>query len=54
MNAPGRHVPNMLLEKTREIAQEGMKSLSQGGNNAQLWLGQVVKVKSKVIKNDIA
>ena len=54
MNAPGRQVPNMLLEKTREIAQEGMKSLSQGRNNAQLWLGQVVKVKSKAIKNDIA
>ena len=45
-------MPNTLLEKTREIAQEG-KSLSQGGNNAQLWLGQVVKVKSEAVKNNI-
>ena len=28
-NSPGQHEPNMLLEKSREIAQEGMKRLSQ-------------------------
>ena len=44
----------MVLGKSGEIAPEGMKRWSQSGNNAQLWLGQVVKVKSKAIKNDIA
>ena len=29
-------VPNMLLEKNREIVPEGMKRLSQSKNNAQL------------------
>ena len=28
----------MLLEKCGEIAPEGMKRLSQSGNNAQLWV----------------
>ena len=28
----------MLLEKSREIAPGGMKSLSQSRNNAQLWM----------------
>ena len=36
----------MLLEKSAEIATEGMKRLSQSGNNAQLWTCLVVKVKS--------
>ena len=31
---PGQQVPNMLLEKSREIAPEGMKRLSQSRNNA--------------------
>ena len=31
-------VPNMLLDKSREIAPEGTKRLSQSGNNAQLWM----------------
>ena len=42
----------MLLEKTREIAPERMKRLGQGGNNAQLWMCLVVKVKSDAIKNN--
>ena len=39
-------VPNMLLEKSREIAPEGMKRLSQTRNEAQLWICLVVKVKN--------
>ena len=44
----------MLLEKSREIAPEGMKRLSQSRNNTQLWMCLVVKVKSDVLKNNIA
>ena len=44
MNSPGWLVPNMLLEKNREIAPKGMKRLSQSGNSAQLWMCLVVKV----------
>ena len=44
----------MLLEKSREIAPEGMKRLSQSGNNAQLWMCLVVKVKSIAVKKTIA
>ena len=44
INSPGQKVPNMLLEKSGEIAQEGMKRLNQSGNNAQLWMCLVVKV----------
>ena len=33
---------------------EGMKRLSQSGNNAHLWICLVVKVKSDVVKNNIA
>ena len=36
----------MLLEKSAEIATEGMKRLSQIGNNTELWMCLVVKVKS--------
>ena len=45
---------NILLEKSEEIAPERMKRLSQSGNNAQLWMYLVVKVKSNAIKNSIA
>ena len=44
----------MLLEKSGEIASEGMKKLSQGGNNAQLWMCLVVKVKCDAIKSNTA
>ena len=44
----------MLLEKSEEIAPGEMKRLSQRGNNAQLWMCLVVKVKSDVVKYDIA
>ena len=33
---------------------EGMKRLSQSGNNTQVWMCLVVKVKSKDVKNNIA
>ena len=44
----------MLLEKSRQIAPEGMKRLSQSRNDAQLWMGPVVKVMSNAVKNNIA
>ena len=44
----------MLLEKSIEIATERMKRLSQSRNNTQLWMCLVVKVKSDVVKNNIA
>ena len=43
---PGWQVSNMLLEKRGEIAPEGMKTLGQSRNNAQLWMCLVVKVMS--------
>ena len=44
----------MLLNSSRENAPEGMKRLSQSGNNAQLWMCLVMKVKSDAVKNNIA
>ena len=40
--------------KSREIAPERMKRLSQSRNNTQLWMCLVVKVKSDAVKNNIA
>ena len=51
MNSPGWEVSNILLRKSREIAPEGMKWLSQSGNNAQLSMCLLVKVKSDAVKN---
>ena len=42
----------MPLEKSGEIAPEGMKKLSQSKNNVQLWKCLVVKVKSDAVKNN--
>ena len=39
--------------ESREIAPEGMKRLSQSGNNAQLWISLMMKVKSDAVKNKI-
>ena len=36
---------NTLLGKSKEIAPERMKRLSQSGNNTELWMCLVVKVK---------
>ena len=44
----------MLLEKSREIAPEGMKRLSQSRNNTPLWMCPVVKVKPNAVKNNVA
>ena len=51
---PGLCVFNMLLEKSREIASEGMKSLSQSRNDVQMWMCLVVKVKFNDVKNNSA
>ena len=47
-------MPDMLLEKSKEIAPEGMKRLSQSKNNAQMWMLLVMKVQSDDVKNKIA
>ena len=44
----------MLLVKSEEIAPERMKRLGQRRNEAQLQMYLVVKVKSDVLKNNIA
>ena len=46
MNSLGWAPTNMLLERSREIAPDGMKRLSQSGNNAQVWMsGGEIKVQ---------
>ena len=44
---------NTLLGKSGIIALERMKRLGQSGNDAQLWMCLVVKVKSNAVKNSI-
>ena len=51
---PGQKVSSMLLGKSGEIAPKRMKRLSQSGNNTQLWMYLVVKVKSNAVKSNIA
>ena len=54
---PGRKVSNMLLGKTGGqllIAPEKMKPLVQSGNDAQLWMCLVVKIKSNAVKRNTA
>ena len=43
-----------MLLKSEDIVPEQMKRLSQSGNNIQLWVCLVVKVKSSVVKNNTA
>ena len=43
-----------MLLKSEDIVPEQMKRLSQSGNNTQLWVCLVVKVKSDVVKNNAA
>ena len=45
---------SMLLGRSREIAPERNKWLGQSGNNAQLWVCLVVKVKPNTVKNNTA
>ena len=54
MSLSGQKVSNMLLDKTGEIAPNRMKRLGQRGNDAQLWICLVVKVKSDAVKNNVA
>ena len=54
---PGWKVSNMLLGKSRGqllIAPERIKWLGQSGNDIQLWMCLVVKVKSNAIRNNTA
>ena len=44
----------MLLEISEERAPEGMKRLSQSGNNSQVQMCLVVKAKADAVKNNIA
>ena len=44
----------LLLEISGEITPERMKWLGQKGNNAQLWMYLVMKVKSDIVKNNTA
>ena len=58
MNSPGWLVPNMVLEKSREIAPEEMKRMNQSGGKkkTQNTVMDVsgVKLKSSAIENNIA
>ena len=54
---PGWKVSNMLLRKSGGqllIAPEKMKPLVQSGNDAQLWMCLVVKIKSNAVKRNTA
>ena len=44
----------MILEICGEITPETMKRWSQSKNNAQLWMGLLIEVKSDAVKNNIA
>ena len=46
--------PNVLLEKSGEIAPERLKRLTHCKNNAQLLLWLVMEVKFDDVKNNIA
>ena len=55
--SPGQKESNMLLGKSRGqflIAPERMNWLGQSGNNTQLWMWLVLKVRSHAVKNIIA
>ena len=57
MSPHGRKVFNMLPGRSRDqllTALERLKWLAKSGNNAQLWIYLVVKIKSDAIKNNIA
>ena len=53
---PGQKVSNMLLGKSGgqlQIAPERTKWLGLSGNDAQLWMCLVMKVKSDALKNNL-
>ena len=41
-------------EEQRNSSRRNEEAESQSENNAQLWMGLVVEVKSNVVKNNIA
>ena len=54
---PGQKVSHVLLEKNRGqlvTAPERMKRVVQTGNDTQLWMCLVVKVKFDAVKNNTA
>ena len=51
---PGQQVFHTQLEKSREIAPEGMKRLSQSRSSAHFWMCLVMKAQSDGVKNNIA
>ena len=56
MSLLGQKVSNVLLEKSRGqllTALERKKRLAQNGNDTQLWMCLMVKVKSNDVKNNI-
>ena len=53
-DVPGWQVPNILLEKSGEMAPEGMKRLNQSDNIILLWMCLVLKVKSNAVKKNTA
>ena len=53
----GQEVANMLPRKSGGqllIVPERMKWLGESGNNTQLWMYLVVKLKSDIVKNNTA
>ena len=57
MSTWGQKLFSMLLGKSGGqslIAPKRMKQLGQSGNNAQLWMCLVAKVKSDAVKSNIA
>ena len=54
MDSPGQQVPNMLLEKNREITPESLKRRSHCENSTQLRMWLVMEVKSDAVNNNIA
>ena len=47
-------MPNVLLEKSREIHPERMNMIIKSENNAWLWVRLVMEVKSDAVKNNTA
>ena len=44
----------LLMKKSGETVSERMRKVSQNGNDIQLWMCLVVKVKYNMVKNNIA
>ena len=53
VNSPGGRCP-IYYRKSGEITPERLKRCSQNENNAQLWMRQVMEVKSETVKSNVA